>query len=209
MASSMKTKSSRRRSKRSRSNLYHLNKELLPNVASCPTSIWSLFGPASRQQDLHTVLMSRDDVLITDGSGQLATVYSNDPSVSSAWGSLAGIYDEYRVLAFRLDVMPSDIIGGSASTIRQAIAVVTDYDTSAPLTGYTLANQYSSCKEFQPGKKFSYRAYMSGFENSQYISTGSASPTFWVKLWSSGNTTSLKAANARAVWVVQFRGKGI
>lgn len=198
-----------RRSKTRRASQFVFKLELSPQITECPPNIWSTLSRARKQQDLYTILMSRDDVLASSASGVLATVYANDPSVTSAWSSIAAVFDEFRVLAFRVIYRPHRYDGGTLGTVRAAVAVVTDYDTPTALTGYLLANQFSSCKEYNGGTNFEYAAFMSGSENSGFISTGSPSPSFWVKLYSAGNSTSTSLGHAMAEYVVQFRGKGI
>jgi len=197
------------RRKKSKSSVYFNKKELKSSVTSCPLDIYSTLLVARRQQDTYTIIMSRDDVLSSSGSGTLTTVYANDPSGAANWSTLAAAFDEYRVLAMRLNFEAFSFHGGNLITVRAPIASVIDYDTSAGLTGYTLANQYSSIIERPGGSTWNRTAYMSGVENAGFLSTMSPAPTFWIKLYSANNSTSLNLANARIEWIVQFRGKGI
>lgn len=181
--------------------------ELSPQVTTTPRNIFATLAHAREQLDTYTMILSRDDVISTSSAGEINTVFSNDPAIASNWSSLAAVFDEYRVLAQRLYFRPISFNGNLVSTA--AIASVIDYDTASALTGYMLANQYSSVREAAGGKPFTRTAYMSGVENAGFISTMSSSSTFWLKLWSANNSVSTKIGNMRTEWIVQFRGKGI
>jgi len=187
------------------------NAELSPNVSECSASdlrrmVTSL--AARRQQDVYTIKMLLDGPITTDGSGNYSATVADNPSSDATWAAAAAFFDEYRVLAVSYKFSPMVTSGGSLLMYAPIIAV-TDYDSSAALTGYTLASSYSSAKEFKGNSGWTYIAYMSGLENGSFISTASPSAHYYIKLYSSGNSASTVIGRAQIVHYVQFRGKGI
>lgn len=186
-----------------------INKELAPSVVDCPKSIFQKFVRFRFQQDLYTIPMDQDITVTTDTSGVIQTVIGNLPSTASNWSTFAAAFDEYRVLAFQVKFSAYDFNGGPTTVIRAPIVVVTDYDSSTAFTTYTTASQYSSVKEYAGGVSWTYSAFMSGVENSGFISTSAPVANFWVKTWSAGNINSTSIGRFKTRYIVQFRGKGI
>lgn len=161
------------------------------------------------QTETDTTVCFYDAIFTTSGAGVNNTVLGNSPSSVANWASLAAVWDEYRVLALRLKYVPYKFAGGSTVVVQAPIVVVGDFDTATALTGYSLANQYSSCKEYPGDRPFEYTILMSGSENAQFISTGSPANSFYIKPYTSGNTVSLDIGRVHLMYVIQFRGRGI
>jgi len=119
------------------------------------------------------------------------------------------VFDEYRVLAMTVHFKPVRIAGGSTAIIFAPLTTVIDMDNSALLTGYTLAGQYSSNKEFGGGASWKRTVFMSGVENAAFVSTASPASSWWFKVYSSGNSASLNLGRFNVTYYIQFRGLGI
>lgn len=167
------------------------------------------FNALNYQTDCYTTLQMWDVPVASDGGGNLATVFGNSPSNTSNWSNLAAVFDEYRVLAMRIKFSPTKQVGGSSTISFAPILSVIDYDSSTAFTSYVQGLFYSSAKEVPGQTAFEKTAYMSGVENSQFLSTGAPNTTWYIKLYSSGNTASTQLGRFRVIYVIQFRGKGI
>jgi len=189
---------------------FYLKHELSPEVLDCPKNIIKhIDSQAQYQLDLYTIRMVQDFVVTTDSSGNLATVIGNLPSNSGNWANLALVFDEYRVLALKVDYKPSYFAASSSTVILAPIASVIDLDNNSALGSYLAASAYSSQKESPGMKSFSRLALMSAVENSNFISTASPSTSFWIKYWSNGNPASTNIGRFVISYYVQFRGKGV
>lgn len=175
-----------------------------------PERIFSqIIARDKHETDTYTVRIVVDSILSTDSSGKITSAFSQVDTSAPLWTDLAAAFDEYRTLAMRVVVKPYRFAGGSSVTTLAPIASVTDLDSSAILTSYALAGQYSSYKETQGGMTHTAYAAMSGPENSVFQSTASVGALWYLKLYSSGNTASTAVANVAIERIVQFRGKGI
>jgi hypothetical protein len=201
-------KTSKKLAKRTaRPRVFDIRKELRADQVQANRNVWSFKSKAINQQDTYTMEMIYDQPLSSDGSGNNNLTLGNSPASTSNWSNVSAVFDEYRVLAMKLQYRPNEFNGGSV--VQAPITSVIDYDTSAALTGYTLAAQYSSQVEFRGSQNWTRTAYMSGVENSGFVSTGSPGNTFWIKLYTSGNTINTTLGRYVITFVVQFRGKGI
>lgn len=198
------------KSKNSKSGSKNARRELSPNVAVCPKSlIPSIDRFLVAELDCYTTTIVEDLVSTTSAGGVINDVYSSSPSTGSNWANAALVFDEYRVLAMRITYIPYNVTGVSFTSTP--VVSVIDNDTATALTGYTLASQYSSVAEHSagPNTSWSQTAYMSDFNSGQFRSTGSPVATYWIKLYSTGNTASVGVARVQVKRYVQFRGKGI
>jgi len=182
--------------------------ELSPNVLATPSAYMDkIFQCARGQDDTYSIVTIYDATATTDVSGQLSTIFANNPTGYANWTSLAAVFDEYRVLGMDLTFEPYQFNG---ALITQApIVAVNDYDSSAALSGYVLAAQYSSYEEHAGGRAWTKRILMSGAENAAFLGTASPTSTFWIKIWSAGNSVSTNIGRYSLKTVIQFRGKGI
>ncbi len=190
---------------------WQLRSELRSGAQETPEDLLSRLDRKAwaKEVDLHTMVLREDTTLAASAGGSAALVITSTPSTSSNWSSYAGCFDEYRVLAMTVEVVPVALNGGSTQAVRTPIAGVVDLDNNAPLTGYTVADYYSSSKQVDGGKRFRLTGFMSGSENSTFVSTASAGPLWYIKLYTAGNTASLPLGQLRVTRYVQFRGQGL
>lgn len=194
-----------------RSERVHRDAELDPDAVAFPPHLWkSTVDSASRSEARTCTLELGSDLSITtDGSGLLATVISATPTNASNWSNFVNVFDEYRVLAVRVEFKPLLIAGGSTSTYMAPIIHVIDRDSSVALTSYTLANRYTSARETPGGKPFSQTIYMSSVEEAGFVSVSTTKTLGWFQFYSSGNTASFTLGRCKLTYIVQFRGLGI
>lgn len=185
-------------------------KELDPECAYFPPASigqYLRFGP--NETVLKTIRLGFDQAITSDGSGVIATVFSNAAAGAQNWTNYANTFEEYRVLAFRIEFDPIWVAGGSTATTFGLIASVVDRTDSTALTSYGLAERYQSCKKAPGNKRFHQMVTMASTEDSDFLPTTSVSANNWIKLYSSGNTASFTVGRVNGVYIIQFRGLGI
>lgn len=185
--------------------------ELKAKVIQCPVNLPSQIDLKTRAQlDTYTTKMVYDVAITTGaGAGEISPVFGSSPTTASNWATAASFFDEYRVLAVKLEYRPNWFATGATTVILAPISSVIDLDTSGNLTSYTAAAQYSSVKETRGMMPFTRFAYMSGPENSQFLSTAAPVNTINIKVYSSGNPASTVIGRFVQTFYIQFRGKGI
>ncbi len=161
------------------------------------------------EDDTYTIEVCDEVPLTTDGSGLIASVYSDDPSGTADWASYVDVYEEYRVLYFQVDFRPLHQAGGSTATFWAPIASVVDRSDAVALTGYSAAEEFSSVKEFGGGRAFHRFVPMDGTGDATFLSTASTVAKKWIKFYSSGNSNSLTVGRVMKRYLVQFRGRGL
>lgn len=190
------------------------SEEVLPfpiNSTFYPISRWRKDIKAAQTANaMYQVPLSYEIPATTNGSGIFATVYNDDPSNSTQWAELAGVYDSYRVLAFCVEWRPTLIIGGSTPTYVSALAVVSDRNDSAALASYVLAAEYGpNCKIQSGGAPWQRLSNMASTEDSTFLSCGSPAARAWIKTYSSGNTASTTIAQCLVTYLIEFRGVSV
>lgn len=200
----------RLRPKQAKNTNYQKKFELASHVQATPEDLFSHLDPKSiRETDLHTFILREESTIAATSGGVATAVINQNPSTSSNWASYAGCFDEYRVLAMKVEMIPNHLSGGGSQSIQAPVVAVVDLDNNAPLTGYSVANFYSSSKEVNGGTRLKILGLMSGSENSVFQSTASPSTLWYIKFYSSGNSASLPLGQLRITRWVQFRGQGL
>lgn len=185
---------------------WRISKELTPNCSVTPTNyIFERCRAGRTEELLHTVRLGYDQAATSDGSGTLATVFSNSPSAAQNWAGYAAVFDSYRVLGMIVEFEPFWTVNCTFAPI----ASVVDRSDGTALTGYGLAERYESHKKV-PGKKpWTQVVPMSGTEESQFVSTTTVAANNWIKMYTTGNTSSFTFGRFNVTLLVQFRGVGI
>jgi len=203
---------------RSRKNLYRRsrrggNTRRMPRELP-PTSL-AYSGPVSspifrQEQQLYTTLLSFWEGAATNGSAQFNYSLGNAPNSSPNWNALAGVFDEYRVLAMSVKYAPNDRYDLAVSVGTTPVLVVIDRDTSLGLTSATQAAQYESVVMKNSSDPWTIKVNMSSSSEAQYLSTASPSSTWWVKMVGSQSlAVSTTLGYFLIQYRVQFRGLGI
>lgn len=169
-----------------------------------------------REIDLHTVVALSDGNLASDSSGNIFAVYTSNPNAPSGglgpvagWSNLASSFDEYRTLMIEIKYVPYDKFNRGVSVFTAPIMCVTDYDSAVALTSYAQADAYSSSKTFSLDQSWTYVVRMNGIENSNFTSTLSPAPFFYMKTCCTGVTVSTSYGKIFVRYRIQFRGRGL
>lgn len=180
--------------------------ELAPDSIEFPLSHWGECLKGARNEDyLFTVRLGWDSAVTCDGSGVYSTVTSDSPVQAQNWSGYAAVFDAYRVLAFKVEYDPFWTVNISFAPI----ASVLDRSDATALTGYGLAERFSSHKKVPGQKRFHQLINMSGDDESQFVITSSPTAKHWFKPYTSGNTASMTLGRLNVTLLVQFRGVGI
>ncbi len=180
--------------------------ELDPGCTFFPPRDWGRQVAAKRTEDvLHTVRLAFDSAVTADGSGSFATVYSNSPVQAQNWANYAAVFDQYRVLAFKVTFEPF----WTVNITFAPMASVIDRSDATALTSYGLAERYDSHHKAAGKAAWKQLVNMSGVTQAEFGSTTGPAATAWVKTFSSGNTASMTFGRMNCEMLVQFRGVGI
>ncbi len=182
------------------------HKELAPGATYFPRVAFAPAMRAAKREDiLVTLRLGYDQSCTADGSGNLATVFSDSPAGAQNWTSYAATFEQYRVLAFRVEFDPF----WTVNTTFAPIASVIDRSDATALTSYGLAERYGSHHKAQGKERFSQLVTMSSIDTSDFIPTSTITASAWIKMFSSGNTASASLGRYNVELLVQFRGLGI
>jgi len=141
--------------------------------------------------------------------GMQGAVGNGNVSSSADWTRFAGLYDEYRVLGFRIDWRPH--YGWGNNTVIQASGLwITTHQPTNP-TPFTSLNQmidYQDWSEIHTGKQSSKEWKMSSTEESQFTPTaGPVTGGYICWFIPTATTTSVVYGNFYVTYRVQFRGR--
>ncbi len=86
-----------------------------------------------------------DNILSSDGSGNIKTAISMDPSSvnDTDWADFSSTYDEFRVMGVRITFTT---VSPNQNNANALMAVAFDNDSSSTPSNYTAVRQYSTCK---------------------------------------------------------------
>lgn len=184
---------------------------LSPASVEYDMKYWKRDVKAATNEGLRTYqFVLRDDfALTTDGSGVLADVFSNNPSVCAEWADLAAYFEQYRVLAFVIQDAALEITGGATATYRQAISTVIDRTDATALTSYDLADEYDGVQQHSANNPIFRAIPMAGVTASAFKPVGAPTADAWTKMFSSGNSASITLAHVTRIYLVEFWGTGI
>lgn len=167
-----------------------------------------LTTPASKtQMDLHTLTCHYiNSAYSSDGSGVISAVYSDDPSPSTDWSSLAASFEEYRTLGHQLEyVTQNQYLRGSITT--RPICLVDDRANATPLTSYANAAEHASITVKTMDNGWKKRINMNGSDEAVFQKTSAPVATRWIKTYCSGLSFSSSYGVLLITYLVQFRGK--
>ncbi len=108
-------------------------------------SIIRQFNPTRDNQHINNVRLVQGGSISSNGAGIVNQVLTLNPSGSSEWTSYSNIYDEFRVMAARVTLVP--LQQGSVTSSNGLLAVVFDNDDSVALTSFTAALEYDTAKQ--------------------------------------------------------------
>lgn len=166
-------------------------------------------------QDLHTVTIQSDGVLVSDAAGLCQHVYANKPDAPGSglgacaqWTQLSQTFDEYRVLGFEIEYIPFNRYSRGA-ILTTPVVVVLDYDQATVLGSYGIADSYESARTKSLDVPWKVGIFMNGIENSTFVNSLATTSTFFLKLFSAGLTASTNYGKIFYRARIQFKNKGV
>ncbi len=192
-------------------------RELHPEIAPTRSEVLAAYNSLKARQragsdmDVSTVVVPYTTSLAANGSGVVAQVLSNDPNNSSYWSSIYSNYEQYRVLGLRMKYTPILAFGGSSVSTKGPLVVVTDFDSSAALTSYLLAESYSNSKTIPTEKEFTMIAVEEDTNAAAWNDTNTSAPanSFWIKFYSADNSASLLIGRVDIEYIIQLKNRGV
>lgn len=179
-----------------------------------PPNATSYSGPVDtpsmkEQLDCHTFAVRLAGTVATTAGGVMNTVFDAYAQASSAnaWPELNALFEEYRILAMRVHMMPIDRYKTSSNNVP--FFSVLDRDSSSALTTLNGAASYASAREHAVGDNVTRIIRMDTIEEANWVDNSSSPSTaarLYVKLFGTGMGTSVSYYQYLTTVVVQFRG---
>lgn len=150
--------------------------------------------------------------ITSDGIGRIKDVIPLNPSTSSDWGSLAALYDEFRVVGCRLQIVSRT--QNTVTLASNAVFIMFDNDSNAVLTSYAEASEYQN-SHMIPALFNNAHTYMFNFARP---SAGKETTVAWcdvatptqclgaVKLYGDTLALSTNYFTYQMEWAIEFRG---
>ncbi len=167
---------------------------------------------ADQQNDLMTTQINNAGTVATSASGAVTTVFDAYAQMStpSDWTNLSGLYTEYRILSMEIEFNPWNTYNTASTTVLAPMYTVVDRNNNTPLASVAQAIGYDSCKCTLPSRKFKRVIKMDSIEEAQWIAVASSPATaarLYVKMYSTGNSTTINLYDFVTRIVVQLRGR--
>ncbi len=133
--------------------------------------------------------------------------YSDDPAsyALAEWTSYTGLFKEYRVLGFELELVPHNKY--NSSTTKTTLVTVADRDSSATLGSYQTACSHASSKLWCMDDHVRVVMKSSGAEEMQFRSTVGTQAFKWIKFYSDSLSISQTYYRSIVRLIIQFRNR--
>jgi hypothetical protein len=185
-----------------------------------PSKAISYRGPLSttgmKQQDhTYTAPLHYSSALSSSAAGAISgNIDMGNPSGGSGWSTLAGVWDEFRVLGAKVKYVPVDRydapVAVTTSVNQPPLLVAIDRDSSATPSTTAQIQAYESCDIHGLSDPFSLSWKMDGVVEAEFVTT--AAPTgsrsrglIWLGVANSA-TVSTTFGYWFITFLVQFRG---
>jgi hypothetical protein len=140
----------------------------------------------------------------TSAGGVVDVVFGNSPAVLNEWSTWQGLYHEYRVLGMELKYIPIKNVANWAYGFGTSVL---DRENSSALGSTTAATNHESMIVHQMYNSWSRTAKMSGTDESVWLDVASPAAKFYIKLYSSGNSTIQTIGGFFLEFLLEFRVK--
>ena len=100
------------------------------------------FNTHGSQQHIQRVKLSDSGIVASNAVGIITKTIDFNPSTASEWAQFSAIYDEFRVRAVRLSLIPYQ--QGSVTALNGTVVFVFDNDDNSVLTSLGAALEYES-----------------------------------------------------------------
>jgi hypothetical protein len=167
---------------------------------------------AKQEDDTWTTQVNIINTIVSSAGGVVATVFTPGSQIqsSSDWVSLAALWNEWRVLSARVELIPWNKYNLPTATVVAPLYTVIDRQSSTALGSLASVANYNSAEAHEPSTKVIRVAKMEDPAEAEWQDTGSAASTsaqFNIKLFSSGNTATTTLYDYFNSYMVQFRGR--
>ncbi len=139
----------------------------------------------------------------TSGGGTIDLVFGNTPTAIGNWTTFQGIFNEYRILGFEVEYVPYKNV--ATWSYGSAISVV-DHDASASLGSQTVALNHESALKHTMYQNWRRSARAEGVEEFDWIPTASPTAQYYVKVYSTGNSTIQTIGQFFVTIMIELRG---
>ncbi len=164
--------------------------------------------------DVWSTQLNVINAVASGGTGVINTVFDsiNQVQSSSDWASLAALWNEFRVLSMRVQLVPWNKynLATPATTPASPLYTVTDRNDNTALGSLSTVANYNSAEQHEPSTKVVRSLKMDGVDEAEWTSTSTGpggSARMYVKLFSSGNANSTTYYDYFNSYIVQFRGR--
>jgi hypothetical protein len=193
----------------------HNNNSRPKTMTNVANNIINRFKPQTDNQHITSVRLIGVQPISSGATGVINTVFANNPNGTSEWASYIALYDEFRILAVRLSILPYQ--QGSLTVISDLCGIVFDNDDTTVLTNISSALEYDNCRLIQtnwvPAKagltQYTWARPTSGANTAvlwQDVAVPAASPGS-IKFYASGLSASTKYFSVQVEYFVEFRGR--
>lgn len=167
---------------------------------------------AKQEDDTWTTQVNIINTIVSSAGGVIATVFSPASQVqsSSDWVSLAALWNEWRVLSARVELIPWNKYNTPTTTVAAPLYSVIDRQSTTAIGSLATVANYNSAEAHEPSTKVIRVAKMEDLGEAEWQDVGSAAATssqFNIKLFSSGNTATTTYYDYFNSYMVQFRGR--
>jgi hypothetical protein len=138
--------------------------------------------------------------------GIVNNVINDNPSGYADWGSFQALYEQYRVLSFRVDYYPNSRYNWGGVTVA-CVGTVMDRQDGTALTSYADAVQYAACRLFSMEDPWFRIIKMSGAEEADWKTTASPTAEHYLKMYGTPFGATTLFGQMLATVVIQVRGR--
>jgi len=166
--------------------------------------------PIQRQMQVEEMLLSFTTIVASDGTGTLSFQVAGNPSGSSEWSLVSGLWEEYRLLKMEVVYVPyyMNFLPPATILLQAPMVLYSVRDSFAAVpSSYDTAWQIGSAKMSHTSKRYTQTMAMAGTAEASFINTRTPGSVFAVGAFAAGLTISANYGQQFTRWLVQFRGR--
>jgi len=163
-----------------------------------------------RDADMIVSRLTFTSTIATDGGGNLAVGYPNNPVAATEWGQYSNLYEEYRTLATRVTYIPNSLNWIQTTDTGRGAPVVWTCDRNAGLSpppNMQAAFQKANSRLSTTQQRMTYVVRAATAQEMLFIAVASPSATWNTVLNSQGGVASIVLGTVFVEFIVQFRAR--
>jgi len=164
----------------------------------------------ARDADMIVARLTFSTTVATDGGGNLAVGYPNNPVAANEWGQYSQLYEEYRTLATRVTYVPGALNWVSSTQTLAGAPVVWTCDRNAGLSpppNMSAAFQKSNAQLSNTQQRKRYVVRSATAQEMLFIAVTAPTATWNTVLNSQGGVASTVIGTIFVEYIVQFRSR--